>query len=106
AQTCGGGFGIPNKKLEKGRLIQALDLLRTLLAGSNHLRWLVEFLPAPGQHPLSVYEGAMMGVYKQHIARVETKVENASEAKVEDIDPAEVRRMRAYANSMRYIVDG
>jgi hypothetical protein len=112
AQCADGGFGIPNKKLQKGRLIQALDWLRAFLARDNYWTWLTQFLPTPGKHPLAAYEGAMIGVYKLHITRVETnveneseaKVENQSEAKVENIDPAEVRRMRAFANSMRYIV--
>jgi hypothetical protein len=142
AQSAEGGFGIPNKKLKKGRLIEALDWLKAFLADNEQWSWVAQFLPAPGQHPLSVYEGAMMGVYKQHITRIdrsiqaldllrtllarsnhwrwlveflpppgqhylwETKVEHESEANVENIDPADVRTMRAYAHSMRYIVDG
>jgi hypothetical protein len=115
ARWRGGGFGFPNKKLQKGRLIQALDWLRAFLARENDWSWLAPFLPTPGQHPSSVYESAVIGVNKLHITRGEirptsrisiTKVENESEAKVENIDPAEVRRIRAMANSMRYIMVG
>jgi hypothetical protein len=45
-------------------------------------------------------------LHKLHVNWIETQVENKTEAKVEKIDPAEVRGMRAMARSMRYIVDG
>jgi hypothetical protein len=105
AQLAGGGFGMPNKKQKKGRLIKALDWLRAFLAGSNDWSSLAEFLPTPGQHPFSVYEGALLAVYKLHITRTETEVDDRIERNVENIAPADVRRMRAMAQSMRYIVD-
>jgi len=47
----------------------------------------------------------MIRIYKRYIFQSETNVENESEAGVESIDPAEIRRMRALAKSMRYIAD-
>jgi hypothetical protein len=105
AEIFGGGFGIPNKKLKKGRLIQALNWLRAFLAGNKDWSWLAEFLPTPEQHPFSVYEGALISVYKLHITRTEAKPENRTEMKVENFDRAEMCRMRAMARSMRYLVD-
>ena len=106
AQDAGGGFGVPNKKLKKGRLIQALNSLRAFLAGSNDWSWLAEFLPTPGQHPFSVYESALIAAYRERISGFETLVENKTEAEVEKIDPVEIRRMRAMAQSMTYMVSG
>jgi hypothetical protein len=103
AQFAGGGFGMPNKKLKKGRLIQALNWLRAFLAGSSDWSWLAAFLPIPEQHPFSVYEGALLSIYKMHITLTETEVDNTIETNVEINDPAEMRRMRAMAQSMRYI---
>jgi len=110
AQEAGGGFGIPNKKLKKGRLIQALDWLRAFLASSSDWSWLAELLPAPGQHPFSVYEGALMAIYDLHMTRIATgtgdRTENVTDPAKARIDLEEVRRMRAFAKSMRYIEAG
>jgi hypothetical protein len=104
ARRAGGGFGIPNKKLKKGRLIQALDLLRASVAGSNHWSWLAEFLPTPAQHPFSVYENALLRAYRM-VTWIKQQVKDVGNETLEDLDPA-VRSMRAYARTMRYIVDG
>jgi hypothetical protein len=65
AYFAGGGFGMPNKKLKKGRLIEALDFMRATLCGSVDWGWLAKFLPAPGEHPVSVYENALIRFYKR-----------------------------------------
>jgi hypothetical protein len=67
AYFAGGGFGIPNKKLKKGRLIEALNFMRETLCDSVDWAWLAKFLPAPGEHPVSVYENALIRFYKRRI---------------------------------------
>jgi hypothetical protein len=53
------GFGLPTTRPQKGRIIQMLDRLRKHLTNDPELVWLAEFLPAPGAHPVSVYQDAI-----------------------------------------------
>jgi hypothetical protein len=60
ALTLGGkGFGTPTTQPKKGRIIQILDRLRKHLIDDPRLTWLTDFLPAPGTHPISVYQRAI-----------------------------------------------
>jgi hypothetical protein len=60
ARLAGGkGFGSPDKKLKKGRLIQAIDWLRSFLETSADWKHRPQFLPPLGRHPLSAYEAAV-----------------------------------------------
>jgi hypothetical protein len=53
------GFGLPTTRPQKGRIIQMLDRLRKHLTNDPGLAWLADFLPAPGAHPVSVYQAAI-----------------------------------------------
>ena len=53
------GFGLPTTRPQKGRIIQMLDRLRKHLTNDPGLAWLADFLPAPGAHPVSVYQDAI-----------------------------------------------
>jgi hypothetical protein len=54
------GFGLPTTtRPQKGRIIQMLDRLRKHLTNDPELVLLAEFLPAPGAHPVSVYQDAI-----------------------------------------------
>jgi hypothetical protein len=53
------GFGMPTTRPQKGRIIQMMDRLRMHLIDDPVLSWLADFLPAPGAHPVSVYQRAI-----------------------------------------------
>jgi hypothetical protein len=65
AQSAGGKFTI-NKKIKggKGTIIQAMDLLRKLCIANPKLKFLAEYLPPAGQHPLATYERTMDAIRK------------------------------------------
>jgi hypothetical protein len=55
----GKGFGIPSTRPKKGRIIEMIDRLRKHLVDDADLAELADFLPAPGAHPISVYQLAI-----------------------------------------------
>ena len=55
----GKGFATPSTRPKKGRIIEMIDRLRKHLVDDPGLRWLAEFLPASGTHPISVYQLAI-----------------------------------------------
>jgi hypothetical protein len=60
AARCNAGRFTLNKRDGKGTLIYALDWLRCHLEANLHLRHLAELVPAPGQHPYSIYERVLL----------------------------------------------
>ncbi len=65
AQGCGGAFTVHRKLGSKGTLVQALDRLRDcFLSADPDLKQLATFLPAPGTHPVALYERAVKAARK------------------------------------------
>jgi hypothetical protein len=58
ARCRGGGFTFHRSYPEKGTLIEALNLLRSRIAGNPEVKDFARYLPAPGKHPASMYESA------------------------------------------------
>ena len=58
ARWLNGKFTL-DKRHGKGTLIEALDWLRAQFLREPEWKWLAQYLPAPGRHPLAVYESAM-----------------------------------------------
>jgi hypothetical protein len=59
ARVVGGRFTL-NKLHRKGTLIQALDWLRAYCLADLNSEWLANLLPRPHQHPVAVYEAAIL----------------------------------------------
>jgi hypothetical protein len=60
ARGSGGkGFAMPSTRPKKGRIIEMIDRLRKHLVDDPGFRWLAEFLPPPGTHPIWVYQLAI-----------------------------------------------
>jgi hypothetical protein len=50
---------MPSTRPKKGRIIEMIDRLRKHLVDDPGFRWLAEFLPPPGTHPIWVYQLAI-----------------------------------------------
>lgn len=64
ARYCYGKFTL-DRTCGKGTLIRGLDWFRAHCIANAEWKWLAEDLPAPGRHPLAVYESAMLTARKQ-----------------------------------------
>jgi hypothetical protein len=65
AQIDGGTFTVHRKLGSKGTVVQAVDSLRDcFLKGHPDLKQLATFLPAPGTHPVALYERALKAARK------------------------------------------
>jgi hypothetical protein len=77
----GKGFGLPSTRPQKGKIIRLLDKLRIYLKNDSELAWLMEFLPPPGKHPVSVYQRAIREARELH---AEERERQAREAKTSE----------------------
>ena len=64
ARYCYGKFTL-DRTCGKGTLIRGLDWFRAQCLANAEWKWLAEDLPAPGRHPLAVYESAMLTARKK-----------------------------------------
>jgi hypothetical protein len=58
ARYVGGGFTL-DRGSKKGRLIYALDALRSRLMQEQEWKWIAKFLPPRGCHPVATYERSL-----------------------------------------------
>jgi len=80
----GKGFGLPSTRPQKGKIIRLLDKLRIYLKNDSELAWLMEFLPPPGKHPVSVYQRAIRQAREQHAHEKEEEREEQAREKEEE----------------------
>jgi hypothetical protein len=71
ARLRGGRFTL-NKRDRKGTIVESVNWLRSrCLAESSERTWLANFLPRRNQHPVAVYETALLEA--RHKARIEAR---------------------------------